>query len=325
MNPQNVLDSILMVAIFVLVSSAWTICVLLWVVQYTRRRKRFRQRMGVIDDGFDRLQTLQLWRDDYQARRGKTKRKRQSLRDRLETLRVNAGWKTPAHGVILAVGGVAAASCALTAVLGYGIWLGVAIGAGIIIGFWHVTRQRMAERITLFETQLVDSLRIAARALRAGHPLVAAFQAISEEIQEPVGEIFGNVCQEQALGLDLQTALRRAADAARDVDLKLLATAVSIQMDTGGNLADVMESLAAVMRARIRLNRRVRVLTASTRMSKNTLLVIPILLFVFLNIASPEYSEVFYTTLPGRLMLVGTAVSMVFGAWVMNKLSVLRY
>ncbi|OHB68153.1 MAG: hypothetical protein A2Y77_12460 [Planctomycetes bacterium RBG_13_62_9] len=325
MNPQDVLDSVLMVAIFVLVSSAWAICVLLWMVQYARRRKRFRERMGVAGDEMDRLQTLQLWRDDYQARRGKTKRQKQSLRERLETLRVSAGWKTPAHGVILAVLGVAVAACALTTVLGYGFWLGAMIAGGIIIGFWHVTKQRIAERIALFETQLVDSLRIAARALRAGHPLVAAFQAISEEIPEPVGEIFGNICQEQALGLDLQTAIRRAADAARDVDLKLLATAVSIQMDTGGNLADVMESLASVMRARIRLNRRVRVLTASTRMSKNTLLAIPIVLFVFLNASSPDYSEVFYTTLAGRLMLGGTVVSVLFGAWTMNRLSVLKY
>jgi tight adherence protein B len=201
----------------------------------------------------------------------------------------------------------------------------VAIAGGVVIGFWYITKQRVAERLALFETQLMDSLRIAARAMRAGHPLAAAFQAISEEIPEPVGEIFGNICQEQALGLDLQMAIRRAAETAHNVDLKLLATAVSIQMDTGGNLAEVMESLASVMRARIRLNRRVRVLTASSRMSKNTLLVIPILIFVYLNASSPEYSEVFYTTAPGRLMLVGTVVSMLFGAWTMNKLTELKY
>jgi tight adherence protein B len=325
MNSQNVLDSVLMVAIFVLVSSAWTICVLLWMVQYARRRRRFRQRMGIGDSGIDRTQTLQLWRDDYQTRRGKVKRRRQTLGERLETLRINAGWKTAAHTVILAMAGAAVAACIVTVALGYGFWLGAAIAAGIVITFWHITKRRIEERISLFETQLMDSLRIAARALRAGHPLVAAFQAISEEIPEPVGEIFGNICQEQALGLDLQTAIRRAANAAHDVDLKLLATAVSIQMDSGGNLAEVMESLASVMRARIRLNRRVRVLTASTRMSKNTLLAIPIVLFVFLNASSPEYSEVFYTTVPGRLMLVATVVSMVFGAWMMNKMSQLKY
>jgi len=96
-------------------------------------------------------------------------------------------------------------------------------------------------------------------------------------------------------------------------------------MTTGGNLADVTDRLAAVMRVRMRLNRRVRMLTTSTRMNRNTLLAVPILLFAFLNISSPEYVGVMYTTLGGRILLMVTLTGMVFGAWVMAKLSKLKY
>ncbi len=111
----------------------------------------------------------------------------------------------------------------------------------------------------------------------------------------------------------------------RNTDLKLLATAVNIQLKTGGNMAELMETLAAVMRSRMHLNRRVRVLTASSRMSKYVLLTVPIVLFVILNIVSPEYVSVFYTTWLGRYMLMVTGISVLLGAWIMNRLCVLRY
>ena len=115
------------------------------------------------------------------------------------------------------------------------------------------------------------------------------------------------------------------ADTARNTDLKLFATAVSIQMASGGNLADVMDSLSTVMRMRMRMNRRIRVLTASTRLNRNTLLAVPVLLFAFLNISSPDYVGVMYTTALGRVLLGATVAGMLLGAWVMAKLSQLKY
>jgi tight adherence protein B len=325
MNTQQLINTILMGSVFVLVLSAWSICVLLWMVQYTRRRKRLQKRIGFAGEETSKADTLQLWREEFQAKRVSARRKKETWGERLERIRADAGWKSPAHRVILSVLSIAALAAVGPVLAGYGIALGLAIGMAIVIVFWTLTKKRMEHRIALFERQLVESLGIAARALRAGHPLVGAFQSISEEIEEPVGRIFGEICQEQALGLDLQDSIRRVADGTRNGDLKLFATAVSIQMTTGGNLADVMDSLATVMRSRLRLNRRVRVLTSSSRMSKNTLLVVPILLFLFLNITSPQYSEVFYTSLAGRCMLIITATSMLLGAWVMGRLSILHY
>lgn len=325
MSKQEIVNAVAMISVFVLVFSAWTICVLLWVVQYARRRKRFRQRLGLPEDQSQRSQALQLWRDDYQTRHGTVKRPRQTLSQRLEQLRASAGWKTPAHMVFLAVGGIATVVCVTIILLGFRAWLAFSVALAILAGFQVVTKQRIAHRVTLFETQLVDALRIAARALRAGHPLVGAFHAISDEIADPVGPIFGDICQQQTLGIDLQESIRKVAESTRNADLKLFATAVSIQMTTGGNLADVMERLVEVMRSRMRLNRRVRILTASAKASKNALIAIPVLLFLLLNVMSPEYLEPMYTSYAGRAMLVGTAISMLFGASVMGKLSQIKY
>lgn len=325
MNSQDLLNTVLMAAVFVLVFSAWTICVLLWVVQYARRRKRFQKRLGLAVAEARRSQTLQLWQEDYQTRRGTVKRRKQTLGDRLELLRRSAGWKTPAHLVLLAVFGVAVLACIGTILLGYGIWLGLAAALAVAVVFNVFTKQRIARRITLFETQFVDGLRIAARALRAGHPLIGAFQAISEEIGEPVGPIFGDICQEQALGLDLRESIEKVAEATNDNDLRLFATSVSIQMTTGGNLADLMERLADVMRSRMRLNRRVRVLTAATKLSKNTLLATPVVLFLMLNIAAPEFVGIMYVDPLGKMLMVGTVLSMLFGAWVMGRMSQIKY
>jgi tight adherence protein B len=325
MNTQELINTILMASIFVLVFSGWTICVLLWMVQYARRRRRLQKRMGVLDAETRKAQTLQLWREEYQAHRAAARRRKESLGERLDRLGADAGWKTPAYLVILAVFGLAVFAAAVPALLGYQMLIGLALAVLILIVFWSLTRKQIERRLSLFERQLVESLGIAARALRAGHPLVGAFQSIAGEIGDPVGRIFGEICQEQALGLDLQDSIRRVANATRNADLKLFATAVSIQMTTGGNLADVMDNLAAVTRARMRLNRRVRVLTTSTRMNRNTLLAVPIFLFIFINLSSPDYAAVFYTTFTGRCMLGAAAVGMLFGAWMMTKLSVIRY
>ncbi len=325
MIAEDLIHTILLVSLFVLVFCAWSICVILWMVQYVRRRRQVQKRIGLGDRGVERSEVLQLWRDEQWAKQDHGENKRETLGERLERLRANAGWKTSAQVVLLTVVGVAALAFAVAIVLGYGTWIGITASLVILLGFRGITRKRIATRLALFDRQFVDSLRIAARALRAGHPLVGAFQSISEEISEPIGPIFGEICQEQALGLDIQESMRRMADTTRNSDLKLFATAVNIQMTTGGNLAELMDSLAAVMRSRMRLNRKVRVLTASTQLNKQTLIAIPVGLFVLLNVMSPVYMEVFYNTWPGRFMLVATAISVVLGAWMMERLAILRY
>ncbi len=325
MNRQELLNTILMAAVFVLVFSTWSICVMLWVVQYARRQHQLRKRLGTGGLEAQKSQALQLWRAEQEGRRRSRQVRKETLSERLERLRLDAGWKAPASVVLLGVLIAAGLAFAATSALGYGIWLAVGVVTAILVIFWVVTKKRITAHVALFERQFVDSLGIAARALRAGHPLVGAFQLIAHEVGDPIGRIFGEICQEQALGLDLESSIRRVADASRNPDLKLFATAVRIQLHSGGNLAELMDTLANVMRSRIRLYRRVRVLTAQTNMSKWILIGLPILLFVLLNIIAPQYVALFYTDWAGQCLLAGSVANILLGAWLMQRLLIIRY
>ena len=326
MSPEHLINIIVMVAVFGLVFSIWCICVFLWLGQYLIRLKIVQKRLGIVKkEETNESRTLRLWREMYKDTESFKLPKKLTLRDRLERFGHDAGWHAPTQTVILGVIGAAGLAFVATYISGGGLLLGLGISAAIVVVFWMYTRRRISKRAALFERQLVDALGVAARALRAGHPLVGAFQLVSEEIAEPLGTIFSRICQEQSLGLDLKDSIRKVANTTNNAELKLFATAVAIQLKSGGNLADLMDSLASVIRARMRLNRRVRVITAQTQFSKRILIALPILLFFLLNFISPRYMEPFYTTSVGRFMLAIAILSVLLGSWAMGRLSVLRF
>jgi len=322
---EGLINRIIMTSVFGLVLSVWCICVVLWVVQYAIRLRRMRQRLGIAGETIAESQSLRLWRQ-FSKEAGKARAHKKSLvRECLGKLRHQAGWRAPALSIFLRLLAAAVAVFAATYLLGGGVLLGLGVSAGVIVGFWIYTQNRILKRTTLFEKQLLDALGIAARALRAGHPLVGAFKLVSEEIAEPQGPVFARICQEQSLGLDMKDSIRKVADTTYNTELKLFATAVAIQLSSGGNLADLMDCLASVVRARMKLNRRVRVLTAQTQLSKRILIALPVLLFIVLSLISPEYMATFYTTSDGRMLLAATVGTVCLGTWVMSRISVLRY
>ncbi|MFH1717535.1 MAG: type II secretion system F family protein [Planctomycetota bacterium] len=325
MNPENLIKIIVMAAVFGLVFSVWCICVFLWLGQYITRLQSVQKRLGLAKKETDESQTLRLWRQTRQDAGDAGLPAKLTWAERLERLRQAAGWRAPAQTAILGVGGASVMGFVVTYMLGFGPMLGLGISVAIVIVFWVYTKGCISKQSALFEQQLVDALGISARALRAGLPLMGSFQLISEEIDDPIGSIFSQICHEQMLGLDMKDSIRKVAKTNPSAELKLFATSVAIQLQSGGNLADLMDSLASVIRARMRLNRHVRVLMAQTQFSKNILIAMPILLFLLLNILSPEYMQTFYTTTAGRYMLVGMVSMVLFGAWVMSRLAVLRF
>ncbi|MGD8501430.1 MAG: type II secretion system F family protein [Phycisphaerales bacterium] len=323
MGSENVMNIIVMATVFGLVFSVWCICIFLWLGQYLIRLQLVQKRLGIVKKETEESKTLRLWRETKQEAEGVALGKL-TLGERLERLKQAAGWRTPAQMVILGVVGAAILGFIVTYILGGGAMLGFGISVAIMVVFSSYTRSCIAKRSALFETQLVDALGICARALRAGLPLLGSFQLVSEEIGEPLGGVFSRICHEQLLGLDMKDSIRKVAKTVYHPELKLFATSIAIQLKSGGNLADLMDSLASVIRARMRLSRRVRVLTAQTQLSKRVLIALPIFMFFLLTIIAPTYMVTFYKTTVGHYML-GVMVSMVFfGAWVMNRLSVLR-
>lgn len=327
MNRDQLVDTIVTISVFGFVFSLWCICVVLWIVQYIMRTRRMHKRLGISGVSDSQFETLSLWREicaEEESEKGKSSRK-SSLHHFFKKLQYEAGWRSSTQAVLLRVLLLTGILCAVVYFVGGGVLLAIGVSIGSIAFFCMQTQSKIVKRSTLFETQLVDALGIAARALRAGHPLVGAFQLVSEEIGDPQGPVFAQICQEQALGRDMKDSIRSVANSTYNTELKLFATAVAIQLSSGGNLADLMDSLAGVIRARMKLNRRVRVLTAQTQLSKRVLIILPILLFIVLNVISPEYMEMFYKTMIGQFMLAATVGVMFLGTVVMNRLSVLRY
>jgi tight adherence protein B len=123
----------------------------------------------------------------------------------------------------------------------------------------------------------------------------------------------------------MKDSIRTVAGETSNSELRLFATAVAIQLQSGGNLADLMDILQGVIRARIRLAKKVRVLTAQTNFTAKILIAMPIVLFFVLNIVSPRYMEPMYHTTGGKYILAATAISVLLGWWIMKRLSVLRF
>lgn len=325
MNQQQLINLIAMMAVFGLVFSVWCICIFLWFGKYISRLQSVQKKLGIVKKETEESHTLRLWRETQQNTGNAFLAEKLTWEERLERLRRSAGWPMPAQMVILGAIGASILGFVVTYIWSGRLTWAIVTSIAIVVGFWSYTRSCISKNAALLERQLVDALGIAARALRAGHPLLGAFQLISEEIDEPLRDIFLRICQEQMLGLDLKESIQKVAQSSYNSELKFFATAVAIQLQSGGNLADLMDSLASVIRSRMKLNRRVRVMTAQTQYSKRLLIALPIIMFFLMDISNPQYMEPLYTTAIGRLMLVMMASSILFGAWVMNRMCILRF
>jgi len=317
MDAAQLLNLIILIAVGLLVFSIWCFCVFVWLTEYLFRLKKIKKRLGATTAESEDSKILRLWSDSRSDIAVKTKK--------LDRLACDAGWHTSMQTILLGLAGFIVLAFLFTYLISSNIFLSFATVLVVVVGFVSYINSRVNRREAIFEKQLVDALGIAARSLRAGHPLSGAFQLISEEIGEPLGDVFYRICQEQALGLDVKNSVRKVAEDTKNSELRLFATAVAIQLQSGGNLADLMDSLAVVIRARVRLLRRVRVLTAQTNFSAKALIALPVVMFFVLNILNPEYMSPLYETDVGQLLLAVTVISVLFGWWLMKRLSVIRY
>ena len=305
-----------------LVLALWAIGVVLWWRGRRKRQDVLKQRLDSRPEATVTTRTLRLWHEGKEATMVvREESGKLSISDRLEQLRLDAGFSTALRTLLLELLLASTAlGFALVLMTGRALPAVLAVIAVLIIA-WTWTNSRATKRAQAFERQLVDALELSARALRAGHPLLASFQLIGEEIPAPVGTIFNEICQQQAMGVRMDDALRRTAQLTRNKDMQLLSASLAIHMRTGGNLADVMQSLAIVIRDRMRLGRRFKTLTAQTTISKRILLGMPFVLFALLNLVGPDYMDPMYSTKIGNILMAGSGVSLLIGWAVMNRLS----
>ena len=182
-------------------------------------------------------------------------------------------------------------------------------GCGVFVAplLWLLRKRR--KRIKRLVQQLPEVFDMMGQSLRAGHSLAGAIQLISQQMSNPVAGEFGRVFQEQNLGLKIEDALVNMANRVDQMDVRFFVTAVLIQRQTGGDLAEVLDKIAKVIRGRIELFGVVQTLTAEGRLSGWVLLLLPVAVFIGLQFLNPSYARQLTHTDTGRLML-GTAIVM---------------
>jgi tight adherence protein B len=310
---------------FILVFAVWIGVLLFMAARRSAQAEKVQRRLGLGRPAPTEQRTLHLWHEGRQVSTTITGVGNVGLASRIEGAFQDAGWDMGFGQIVVLFGGIGILTFSFLMVLTGNWMLSLGVVVAIFIIFRIVLLTKIARREALFEVQLLDALELAARSLRAGHPLLGAFQLLSEEMQQPIANVFHEICQRHGMGGNLETLLREAGERSSSADMKLFATSVAIQVRTGGNLADLMDRLAAVIRDRMRLQRRVRVLTAQTQMSKRILIALPFVLFILLNFINPKYMSPFYTEFAGKVMIAVGVFLMAVGAWIMNKMVQLKY
>jgi tight adherence protein B len=194
--------------------------------------------------------------------------------------------------------------------------------AGAVLGlvpfayfFWQRKR-----RLTAFSRQLPDALDLVSRALRAGHSLASGFKLVSEEMQPPIAIEFGRAYEAQNLGQPLDKAIEEITERVPNLDLRFFATAVILQRQTGGDLAEILDKIGHLIRERFRIHGQIQALTGEGRLSGVVLLALPPVLAVVMMFLNPKYMMQLFTDPMGQQMLAGGIVMQVLGAWVIRKI-----
>ena len=311
---------------FGLVISLWLIAMVVVTMRRNEREMVVAKRLGEISPDQEHIRVLRLWHEGEQITTVvPVESAWKTLMDRLQQIPKAAGWVTPIHSILRGVAGLAVLLFTATIAATGNVISATGALIAVPVVFMIYTRYKISRHAEHFERQFADALQLLARSLKAGHPLSGAFRLVAEEMTPPVSDIFARLCQEQSLGISLEDSLRSVAASTSSSDLKLFATSVGIQVRTGGNLADMMDRLAAVIRERIRLSQRVRVISAQTQFSKRILLVLPLLMLLALSILNPAHMAPLFENTLGHYMLLAGGVAMLLGWWTMNQMAKLRY
>jgi len=280
-----------------------------------RLNSRVNRRLDLLEKGNDReqvLETLRKERDQHRKSGGLPLFSMLSKKAALANIAF-----TPKALIMIMVLLAMVAFVGLT--FGTTASLMVRVGVSIVMGFGAVymwLNKKAKARISLIEEQLPDAVELMVRSLRVGHPFSSAVAIVAQEVADPLGTEFGIISDEAAYGMDITESLNKMAETIDMQDMRFLAVAVSIQQKSGGNLAEILEGLAKVIRARFKLFRRVKAITAEAKWSGTFLSAFPLLALIAINLMQPHYYDAVMETkyfMPAVLVVgVFLGINMIF-------------
>jgi len=211
-----------------------------------------------------------------------------------------------------------AAWFATFAVPAFAIDLLLGLAAGSLPYVYLYTKRQ--SRFRRFDTQLPEAIDLMSRALRAGHAVISAIEVVSQETSEPLATEFRVVFDEQNLGLPIREALLNLVSRVPTDDVRFLATAILVQKETGGNLAEILDKAASVMRERIRLKGQLRVYTAQGRMTGWFLCCLPFFVFGLISLVNHEYERQLWSNPIGARLIYAALAMMGLGVYTIRKI-----
>lgn len=176
------------------------------------------------------------------------------------------------------------------------------------------------KRLELFGNQLGDALLLISNGLRAGFSFEQVLETVSKELPNPIAQEFARVSRELKMGMSLSGSLGSMTERMENTDLRLLTSAVLIQRQVGGNLADILDTISITIQDRIKIKNNIKTMTAQGRISGIIVGAIPIVLFMFLSFINHDYMSVFYETVIGKIMLVVIVIMEFFGFIFIRKM-----
>jgi len=283
---QPIIYALIFIGVFMMVEGVYLVI----FGKTLKREKKVNRRLVLLQDGKDTEEVLSILRHE---REGNERQERLPVIGPLVEMARHAA-------IAISVGKIATSLVALSVVafLLLTVFTGAVIQIRIVVAlitgyaaFYIWLRGKARKRIAVFEEQLPDALDLMVRSLRVGHPMTAAVGIVAREMADPLGTEFGLIADEATYGMSVTEAMDRVAARVPVHDLKFLAIALNIQATSGGNLAEILDGLAKVIRARFKLFRKVRAITAEARWSGWFLSVFPVIALLLVQVVQPDYYD----------------------------------
>lgn len=287
-----------------------------------RVRKRLEGRLKAVAALEQRNEIANLIREKYLKELSPLQRSLESLpgMPRLARMIEQAGHSVLAHRLVLL--SLVLAVCALVIVWTLLRMPAAAVMAGLIVGwapYVKIMRDRN-RRMQQFEEQMPEAIDVVRRALQAGHPFSATLKLVAEDMQEPIAGEFSQTFADISYGNDVRRAMLGLLERVPSVTVMAFVTSVLVQKETGGNLAEILEQIAKVIRGRFRFHRKVRTLSAEGRLSAWVLAMVPLVMFAVISLTTPDYLPVLFDDPLGKKLVSAAFVMGVLGIWWIRRI-----